>query len=45
MSTAFEREQHDLGRGFTPFPANRAEVYREVGYWAVPPSNGPTRPV
>jgi mycobactin salicyl-AMP ligase len=33
MSTAFEREQHDLGRGFTPFPADRAEVYREAGYW------------
>lgn len=33
MSTGFERDQQDLVRGFTPFPADRADVYREAGYW------------
>lgn len=33
MSTPFEREQHHLARGFTPFPADRAEAYRKAGYW------------
>lgn len=23
----------DLGRGFVPFPADRAQAYREAGYW------------
>ncbi|MCP9276688.1 (2,3-dihydroxybenzoyl)adenylate synthase [Mycolicibacterium arenosum] len=33
MSTAFQRDQHDVLRGFTPFPEDRAEVYRNAGYW------------
>ncbi|WP_199255568.1 (2,3-dihydroxybenzoyl)adenylate synthase [Mycolicibacterium mengxianglii] len=40
MSTGFERHQAgepdhypDLARGFVPFPADRAELYRHAGYW------------
>lgn len=33
MTTGFQSEQHDLGRGFTPFPSERAQVYRDAGYW------------
>ena len=33
MTTSFERDQHDLASGFVPFPEDRAEVYRQAGYW------------
>lgn len=33
MTTGFDREQDELANGFTPFPENRAEVYRRAGYW------------
>ena len=40
VSTAFEHRQTgepdhyaDLLRGFVPFPAERAEAYRQAGYW------------
>ncbi|WP_166905380.1 (2,3-dihydroxybenzoyl)adenylate synthase [Mycobacterium sp. DL440] len=33
MTTGFDREQDELANGFTPFPEDRAEVYREAGYW------------
>lgn len=34
MSTGFAAERaDDLARGFVPFPADRAEVYRQAGYW------------
>lgn len=33
MSTGFQRDQHDLARGFTPFPEERAAAYRRAGYW------------
>ena len=33
MSTGFQREQHDLARGFVPFPDDRAQEYRNAGYW------------
>lgn len=44
MSTAFERQQTgepdhyaDLIRGFVPFPADRAEQYRQAGLWTGEP--------
>ncbi|QRY44963.1 AMP-binding protein [Mycolicibacterium boenickei] len=33
MTTGFDREQDVLANGFTPFPEDRAEVYRQAGYW------------
>ncbi|BBX91810.1 AMP-binding protein [Mycolicibacterium boenickei] len=33
MTTGFDREQDELANGFTPFPEDRAEVYRQAGYW------------
>ncbi|ANI40794.1 (2,3-dihydroxybenzoyl)adenylate synthase [Mycolicibacterium vaccae] len=34
MSIGFPTEQaDDLARGFVPFPQDRAEVYRQAGYW------------
>ncbi|ODR16489.1 (2,3-dihydroxybenzoyl)adenylate synthase [Mycolicibacterium porcinum] len=33
MTTGFDREQDELANGFTPFPNDRAEVYRRAGYW------------
>src|SRR5690349_6276228 len=33
MSTGSQRGQRDLGRGFVPFPDDRAEEYRSAGYW------------
>lgn len=27
-------DQMDLARGFVPYPADRAQVYRQAGYWA-----------
>ena len=33
MSTGFQRAQDHLAQGFTPFPAERAETYRQSGYW------------
>jgi mycobactin salicyl-AMP ligase len=30
---AFQGEQRDLVRGFTPFPHDRADEYRRAGYW------------
>ncbi|MFV8163569.1 (2,3-dihydroxybenzoyl)adenylate synthase [Mycobacterium sp. 134] len=33
MTTGFDREQDELANGFTPFPEDRAEVYRRAGYW------------
>lgn len=44
MSTGFERRRTgdadhfaDLTRGFVPFPAERAERYRQAGYWTGEP--------
>lgn len=33
MTTGFDREQDELANGFIPFPEDRAEVYRQAGYW------------
>lgn len=33
MSTGFPPDQRDLTWGFVPFPAARAQAYREAGYW------------
>lgn len=33
MTTGFDCEQDELANGFTPFPEDRAEVYRQAGYW------------
>ena len=33
MTTGFSREQDHLADGFTPFPPDRAEAYRQAGYW------------
>lgn len=34
MSSVFPAEHtNDLARGFVPFPEDRAEVYRQAGYW------------
>lgn len=37
MTTEFQPPLHDLTRGFVPFPADRAELYRESGCWAGEP--------
>ena len=33
MTTGFDREQDELANGFTRFPEDRAEEYRQAGYW------------
>ncbi|TQK28027.1 AMP-binding protein [Arthrobacter sp. SLBN-53] len=33
MSTVFPQERDDLTDGFVAFPADRAAVYRDAGYW------------
>lgn len=33
MSTGFQHVQNDLVDGFVPFPEDRAELYRQAGYW------------
>lgn len=33
MSTGFQHVQSDLTEGFVPFPDDRAEQYRQAGYW------------
>ncbi len=33
MSTGLEPQQSDLATGFVPFPADRAQEYRDAGYW------------
>jgi mycobactin salicyl-AMP ligase len=33
MSTGLEPQQSDLTTGFVPFPAERAQEYRDAGYW------------
>lgn len=33
MSTGLEPQQSDVTTGFVPFPAARAQRYREAGYW------------
>ena len=37
MSTVFPKERDDLSDGFVAFPADRAAVYREAGYWTGAP--------
>lgn len=37
MSTVFPKERDDLSDGFVAFPADRAAVYREAGYWTGSP--------
>ncbi|GAA2554280.1 (2,3-dihydroxybenzoyl)adenylate synthase [Mycolicibacterium diernhoferi] len=37
MSTAFPQERGDLNSGFVPFPADRAAIYRQAGYWTDKP--------
>ncbi|WP_193047215.1 (2,3-dihydroxybenzoyl)adenylate synthase [Mycolicibacterium baixiangningiae] len=33
MSTGFQHVPNDLTEGFVPFPEDRAEQYRQAGYW------------
>ncbi|MCG5432536.1 AMP-binding protein [Mycobacterium sp. MYCO198283] len=33
MSTGFQQAKSDLADGFVPFPPERAERYRRLGYW------------
>lgn len=33
MNTGFPRDQRDLAQGFVPFPDDRAQSYRQAGYW------------
>jgi mycobactin salicyl-AMP ligase len=33
MSTGFQHVHSDLAEGFVPFPEDRAEQYRQAGYW------------